>query len=115
MVGLLEKAKKYIFQEVNYEKLRKALCLVLAGCMAVSLAACNSSSTESSSQGTDSTGSQAESTTGGDGEAAELVFWDMPWGSSEYQNVAQGLVEDFMEEYPNIKVTYQQIPGIVLP
>lgn len=92
------------------KKLRKALCLVLAGCMAVSLAACNSSSTESSSQGTESTGSQTESTTGGDGETAELVFWDMPWGPSQYLGVAEGLIEEFEKEYPNIKVTYQQIP-----
>lgn len=93
------------------KKLRKALCLVIASCMALSLAACNSNgNTDSSSQGNESAGSQTESTANGEGEPAELVFWDMPWGSSEYQNVAQGLIDDFMEEYPNIKVTYQSIP-----
>lgn len=43
-------------------------------------------------------------------DTVDLVFWDMPWGTSEYTAKAQELVQRFEEEYPNIHVEYQSIP-----
>lgn len=45
---------------------------------------------------------------GGQGEddVAELKFWDMVWGPTEYSETGEALVEEFNDEHENIEVEY---------
>jgi multiple sugar transport system substrate-binding protein len=42
--------------------------------------------------------------------AVELAFWDMVWGGTEYIDTAKKVVDQFNQQNPNIKVTYQSNP-----
>jgi len=43
-------------------------------------------------------------------EPVTLDFWDMIWGPPEYIDAAQGLVDRFNEEHPEIQVEYRSVP-----
>ena len=39
-----------------------------------------------------------------------LEFWDMTWGPAEYIETAEGLVQQFEAEHPDIKIDYRSVP-----
>lgn len=40
----------------------------------------------------------------------EIEFWDMVWGPPEYIDTGKKLIDQFNQQHPNIKVTYQSTP-----
>jgi len=44
------------------------------------------------------------------GGSGELQFWDMVWGPPEYIDTAKKLVEQFNQQNPSIKASYQSTP-----
>lgn len=82
---------------MNTKYMKRMISLALAGTMVFSLAGCGKS--------------QNEKADTSDSGVAEITFWDMPWGGTEYQTVAEELVNQFNEEHKeSIKVKYQSIP-----
>jgi len=91
---------------------KMALFLLLA----ISVVACSTSTggtgTEPAAQenGSESAETSDDSPAPESGEVVELKFWDMVWGPAEYIATAEKLVEQFNQEHPGIRVTYQSTP-----
>ena len=43
-------------------------------------------------------------------EVIELDFWNMQWGNEQYSTLEQELLDQYMEENPNIKINYTCLP-----
>lgn len=82
---------------MNNKYVKRFISILLAGTMVLTMAGCGKSKSEESEKE--------------DSGVAEITFWDMPWGGTEYQTVAQELVDKFNEEHKDsVKVKYQSIP-----
>ena len=48
------------------------------------------------------------------GEVAELLFWGVHTRGPELEKATQGEIDKFMQDNPNIKVTFEQVSGQVV-
>lgn len=91
--------------------IRKQLTLLLLMIFVVSMVACSSGSNDANSEPLSSNQQSSTNTTQKNEEKVELTFWNS-WANGEnpLTKYNKSLVEDFMQQNPNIKITQDNIP-----